>query len=445
MAPVEGDVADEASLAKESLHCYAMLNGIAEATLGFGISLGFNGETLVNARSPFEFLSYDAFNGVGLEGNDEAPELASRGWECALCNSRNFDAFGHCLVCRAAQPRHDLQLLPASVNRRLGVRQNSCGTERFSHFLPLYLSKEHFRKELCSRCLLAAFYRVPLERIPEAPEPCQVNEGVWHVLPALMNSTAVAMVGGELHTSDVALRGYYNLHRLLLALATPELRARAEVEARSFIEEPEKRLKKACPNLGQFLPRLLLLADPLGAWCGIQEGLLQEALDRTVLHAYREFPTLAEQEDEQYTRLRWQSAAKGFRMLLFSVRFLRHAAQWGSSEEIAAHYDQRYGQASNAEQDAFRQDVREILAVDSWEQFSRRWCVEAGQLDTLKESSFARELGGAGLSALVRRLRESEQNSISKGYHSPVMAAAVRGCWRALVGLLALWIGLRRG
>eukprot|EP00445_Apocalathium_hangoei_P095199 CAMPEP_0204250846 /NCGR_PEP_ID=MMETSP0361-20130328/100371_1 /ASSEMBLY_ACC=CAM_ASM_000343 /TAXON_ID=268821 /ORGANISM="Scrippsiella Hangoei, Strain SHTV-5" /LENGTH=503 /DNA_ID=CAMNT_0051224117 /DNA_START=173 /DNA_END=1682 /DNA_ORIENTATION=+ len=304
---------------------------------------------------------------------------------------------------------------------RLGVRQNSCGTEGFSHFLPLYISQEHWRCDLCSRCLQAAWCRVPLHRVPngDSADAALTNEAVWHVLPALMNSTAVAMMGGELHMSDVALRGYYNLHRLLLELASPELRVRAETEVQGFEGDAEKRLKRACPNLGHFLPRLLLVAEPTDAWRRIQPALLQETLDRTVLHAFREFPILGSIADEdEYARLRWQSAAKGLRMMLFSIRFLRHAVQWGSLVDVAAHYDRRFGQPSAAERDAFRAEVREILAIDSWAAFSRRWCAEVGT-DEGREArrSLAHELGGAGLPLLVRRLRESEEHSSEKGYH----------------------------
>merc|ERR1739848_649064 len=108
-----------------------------------------------------------------------------------------------------------------------------------------------------------------------------------------MNSTAVALVGGDLHTSDVALRGYYHLHRLMLVLATPDQSARAAAEVEGFVQSPEKRLKRHRPNLGQFILRLLLLPDPISAWSSIQEALLAETLDRTVLHAHREFPGLA--------------------------------------------------------------------------------------------------------------------------------------------------------
>ncbi|CAE8653278.1 unnamed protein product [Polarella glacialis] len=442
----EGDAA-EAKLAQESLHCYAMLVGIDESTLGFGISLGFNGETLVNARSPFEFVSYEAFIGVEIEENGGANTRRSAStWLCAMCTASNQNGVLHCRGCRAAPPRTDIQLMSEPAAEMLGVRQNSCGTERFTHFLPLYLSKEHFRPELCARCLQAAFCRVPTQRLA-ACETSFVDESVWNVLPALMNSTAVAMMGGELHTSDVALRGYYNLHRLLLAMSSPALRARAEVESTSFAQDPARRLKIACPNLGHLLPRLLLVSSPLQAWHDIQEALLSEAIDRTVLHAYREFPALGQEQDAEYARLRWQSAAKGFRMLLFSVRFLRHAAQWGSSDQVASHYDKYYGQPGSGDRDSFRQQVRQIMAVDSWQEFSECWSAESSE--PFEPRSVVFRLGGSQ-SALVQLLRESENSSAQKSYHggpgpeflvSPAQSGRCKGLsfWAtlSLVGALA--------
>jgi len=281
--------------------------------------------------------------------------------------------------------------------------------------LPLYLSGEHFARELCERCLQAAWCRVVLEQV-KVPDPALVDEAVWHVLPALMNSTAVALASGDLHMSDVALRGYSNVHRLMLAVCSSQLKTRAAEAVRAFVEDPLLRLKADCPNLGHLLPRLLLLDDPLLAWHSISEALLVEAVDRTVLHAYRDFPRLSSAGDAQYVRMRWESASKGLRMLLFAVRFLRQSAEWGSPSDVAAHYDERYGQASSSEQEALRADVKSILVVNSWEAFSRCWCASEGV--DVNSPSFACRLGQ---DALVELLRESERNSLCKGYHSRPM------------------------
>eukprot|EP00927_Polykrikos_kofoidii_P042598 TRINITY_DN36616_c0_g2_i1.p1 TRINITY_DN36616_c0_g2~~TRINITY_DN36616_c0_g2_i1.p1 ORF type:complete len:525 (+),score=58.73 TRINITY_DN36616_c0_g2_i1:42-1577(+) len=446
---------------EESPECYAMLVGPDEATLGFGVSLAFNNCVLVNARSPFEFLSWDAFVGVPVSGqedgdgkNEAGLATETSGWECAICTSLNAVSAVVCEVCHAASPDHDVRLHCCPTPSRLGVRLNSCSTERFTHFLPLYLSDKHYRGDLVARCLQAAWCRTPVVAAVshENIDPGRVSEAVWHILPALMNSTAVALVGGELHTSDVALRGYFNLHRLLLEVATPELQARANAAAEGFAEFPAQRLKAHCTNLGQFLPRLLLLENPMKAWARIQDVLLEETLDRTVLHAYRDFPDLAQEvEGARYAQKRWESAAKGLRLLLFSVRFLRRAAKWGSSTEIKANYDRCFGQAGPAERDAFRQEVTAIRVVDSWEEFARKWremvdppsphggdstisdeglrrrcgnessvsdSAAVGNGRELVEMSLAFRLGESGLPATLAALRESEQNSIDKGYHA---------------------------
>eukprot|EP00929_Paragymnodinium_shiwhaense_P067964 TRINITY_DN34159_c0_g1_i1.p1 TRINITY_DN34159_c0_g1~~TRINITY_DN34159_c0_g1_i1.p1 ORF type:complete len:493 (+),score=111.44 TRINITY_DN34159_c0_g1_i1:72-1550(+) len=464
----------EAEQCKDALHCYVMLSSFEEATLGFGITLAFHGTQLVNARSPFEFLSYDAFIGTVPGGDAGAgtavePPFAVASlegvstWVCALCKFVNAasDRNAPCQRCRAAPPlEEDLrQLLSPSLTRSrpTGCRQDSFGCMRFSHWLPLYLTEEHFQRELCHRCLQAAWNRVPLEALPPnfPLDDKKVELAIWNVMPALMNSTAVAMVGGELHMSDVALRGYYNLHRLLIALATPSLRARAQEEAELFASDSNQRLKSACPNLGHFLPRLLLLPEPVQAWHRIHEVLLRETLDRTVLHAYRDFPELATETDNaEYVNKRWRSAAKGLRMLLFSVRFLGHVAQWGSCDKVAQHYAKRYGQASRAEQDFFREEVRAIKAVDSWESFAKQWLMEAEERfppETLEDETppapggqktLAHCLAGQGLLAA---LKESEQHSLAKAYHCSAMAAGGKPSgwsWRIVGAAVALLASL---
>merc|ERR1711871_1626860 len=100
-------------------------------------------------------------------------------------------------------------------------------------------------------------------------------------------------------------------------------------------------------------------------------------------------------------------------MLLFSVRFLRQVAIWGSEDAVAAHYDRRFGQASASEQDAFREAVRVAGGVSNWVAFAERWDAETGGISG--EQSLVARLGSG---QVVAALRESEANSTRKGYHA---------------------------
>jgi len=437
--------ASDVTSERDALQCYVMLSTFEETTLGFGVSLAFNGGTLVNARSPFEYLSFEAFSG---DANSMTTSFVRSGlWICALCHTANFKALPTCTGCRASKPIEALGLLPQPASLPVGARQSICGTESFTHFLPIYISMEHFDSKLCGRCLQAAWCRVVLEQVPEEPDPALVMDAVWHVLPALMNSTAVAMMGGDLHMSDVALRGYYHLHRLMLAMATSELIAKVNVQVAEFAAQPERRTKEHVPNLGHLIPRLLLSFDPVQSWNTISEALLCEALDRSALHAFRSHPSLHSETDPQkFTSVWWETAAKGFRMLLFAAHFLRSVSKFGSHEEIARHYDGRLGQPSSSEQDDLRCTAEAIKSIDSWQHFAQEWNQSAKRSGTSPTESISNLLAG-DVETIRSLLFTAEANSLKKSYHKTGLCgfqveSRRRLYWFVLGGTLVAAVGL---
>lgn len=77
-----------------------------------------------------------------------------------------------------------------------------------------------------------------------------------------MNSSVVDFMNGTTHTSERALHGYFSFHRLFLwALQTyPSLANAVEGTVLNFIRDPQARLKKNTPNVGEWLgkgPELL--------------------------------------------------------------------------------------------------------------------------------------------------------------------------------------------
>lgn len=114
----------------------------------------------------------------------------------------------------------------------------------------------------------------------------------------LINGLVVEMVSGgkaalTRHMSDVALSGFCHLHHLLLALAlegnhgilkggSDGLISQALADVRTFIDDPEGRLKKNCPDLGRLLVSLLLVSEEEAPWSEFAPVFIRELLARQV-------------------------------------------------------------------------------------------------------------------------------------------------------------------
>eukprot|EP00933_Yihiella_yeosuensis_P065817 TRINITY_DN69815_c0_g1_i1.p2 TRINITY_DN69815_c0_g1~~TRINITY_DN69815_c0_g1_i1.p2 ORF type:complete len:129 (-),score=30.08 TRINITY_DN69815_c0_g1_i1:375-761(-) len=86
--------------------------------------------------------------------------------------------------------------------------------------------------------------------------------------------------------------------------------------------------------------------------------------------------------------------------------------------------------AKSIEQENFRQDVLQIMSIDSWKEFSEHWSKAVGA------TSYSARLGSKGLEELTQLLCESEKNSLEKGYHTAesvrsALAAAAAGGFAA--------------
>jgi len=122
-----------------------------------------------------------------------------------------------------------LDALSFSAFKDDGVRTSVWG-EDFTHFLPLFLTKEHFRaalpiltKTLANLCAGAPKWRFARGRF--------VPEMVLDVLPKLLCTLIVLLVDKGVAASDVFIDGFVQVYRLLLALADEYPRLRDQVTA----------------------------------------------------------------------------------------------------------------------------------------------------------------------------------------------------------------------
>lgn len=401
-----------------TFRCYSTNAGPTEATLGFGVSLGFSGETLEFVRSPFEALSFDAFVGTEVDLFDQPPP--NGGWRCVFCRAPNHAMTKTCMRCNAAEPLRTAPLLPVS-QAKLGLRKSRTGTS-FTHFLPLFLTEDHFNPTLAARCLQAMWCRVPLDRIPEAADAPTVAEAVWHILPALLSSAA-AMAASNPNASHTALRGYLQVHRLIVALATHDVRDRAEEIAGGFARSPARRARQVAPHLTHLLARLLLSKDPLLALQDTRDVILQEALDRAAGDALGKG---LEADSPKYAQVFWAAASSNLRVLLVSVRLLQYATTFDGDcgEDVVS-----------CDANKFQEEVRSAASLGSWPCFAELWRRAAGEESAPegRGDSLALRLAGPNL---LEALRGSEANALRRGYYK-TWGSCLRS-WATLLSVAVL-------
>jgi len=115
---------------------------------------------------------------------------------------------------------------------------------------------------------------------------------VLKVLPALLNTSIVSMMRGNVHESVAALSAYISVFQLMVAftLRYPELQASADKRLRAFLATETGRSKKECPNLGELLALLTITSE--FAWLDVAKPLLGEVMDRNVKWCVQAYPEL---------------------------------------------------------------------------------------------------------------------------------------------------------
>jgi len=179
-------VVTEVDIIREELKCFYSRVSFTEDILGIGINIKRNKKTgaIEEMMSPLDLLSYTAF--------------------------------------------------------KEGVRETVYGEHRgkqsFTHWLPLWINKEHGEK--AKPLIMQAISEIATDK-PNLFEPLLV----FQVLPKLMNTMIVMVMQGRLIVSLKALEGYLAFVRLLIMFVKeyPELLHRANKIVRDFIECEDNR------------------------------------------------------------------------------------------------------------------------------------------------------------------------------------------------------------
>jgi stress response protein SCP2 len=219
----------------------------------------------------------------------------------------------------------------------------------------------------------------------------------------------VLLCDNGIASSESALTGYCQLHRLMLALVKrfPRLRELAERRLLRFLQDPRMRTKAFTPSLGDLI--CMLLVTDRFHWRDIAMPYLFESFDRSVLWACSKDPSLAKVTPGDTSRLDKFMVAHGvgLRLVLFHAVFLDLLLYTGTTRgnritECCERYDMFLGRPPLHLRRSWHSAVKNILALNSWPQF-----FTVGRFPKLPTPS-----------QLLSSLEEAVGNSLKKGYHS---------------------------
>jgi len=219
------------------------------------------------------------------------------------------------------------------------------------------------------------------------------------VLPKLMNLQTVQLMKGDLHLSTKALEGYMGFHHLLLSILRqyPNLQSQVERKIGAFVRSEDARVKKACPNLGEFL--CLFAVSKKYTWDDVSRAVVKETLDRNASWAIDKFPILAGHGVSPEVRLEksFKAGIVSIRLLCFNVWFLRNIVfkQYGETSTAASivaekleggpkkncmdarweEYEERKGVPRPSEVDLLQEEIRSMMhgdGLNSWTDYFLR-------------------------------------------------------------------------
>mmetsp|Transcript_18638 Transcript_18638/g.53751 ORF Transcript_18638/g.53751 Transcript_18638/m.53751 type:complete len:792 (-) Transcript_18638:61-2436(-) len=331
----------------------------------------------------------------------------------------------------------DLLSKKAFVNQK--VRSDIFG-RNFKLFLPLFFSKEHFKKALPQ--LKRTIVQLCPQLRTQAFDPLMVLE----VFPKIVNTVIVLVSDEGLSASQKSFYSLLRMHRLLLAFAElyPEIKTEALRRLRQFSLKEENRTKKACPSLGNILPVMMIVDETDFSWRDMCLPYLSELFDRAALWICKAHPKLertvgaagqpeSDTAAEERIILSREAMAVSTRLTMFHVYFLRACCKGTTKARSSAHdiyfrrpdsdavlktsNDGQIDAGANGEagtlQDAtaclglylsfehFNSQISEILAVNTWQQFFNLSSARCPKTKAM----------------MAQLLRQSVKNSRRKGYH----------------------------
>ena len=204
---------------------------------------------------------------------------------------------------------------------------------------------------------------------------------VIEVMPKLLTTHLVDMVGDNTHVSLVAIRRLFNFIRLfrLLIELQPEADKILDQKLKTFKEEPEKRVKDHCSALGDILSFATVsnnvkLNDVLDAY-------LEEQLDRQAFWIIRQIPELDHTDEkfkgkevileESRNEVCFKTGMTGFHitMIFYTICDLIENKFGKNYKAICAGLDDNYGCLDSETEEKLQVQFKAIKRVDNFNKY----------------------------------------------------------------------------
>ncbi|KAJ3119801.1 hypothetical protein HK100_000152 [Physocladia obscura] len=303
-----------------------------------------------------------------------------------------------------------MDLLSYSAFRQDSVRK-TVWSEKFTEWMPLYLSYDHFQRSLL--LLKKSLSRLSPNIRSNGFDPIMVLE----VLPKLMNTQIVLLCDNGLHNSDAFLSNYFQIHRIFLAMVYeyPQLKKIIIYRLNDFAKTDAGRHKNAIPSLGDLIPLLSVLPDPLQAWKSIGPLFLKESFQRSVLWAGRYNSDIAKlnplpPNGVEETRIQdtFIGSATSLKLWATHVAIFKAISSYGSTARLAKTHDAFYGRPPAKFLKSLKTILTTVLDSSSFQAILPHF--HLARLPFLYTTYSAAKLTEA--------LRLSVSQSLKKGYHT---------------------------
>jgi len=236
----------------------------------------------------------------------------------------------------------------------------------FEFWLPICVSSKLWNAELFAERIqsIAAAIGLPVQLPLEAK--------VLKVCASLMNSALVDLMKNAAEdanatANDKFIHGFFALYRIMMQQAG-KLSELANSQLRPFTEEPAKRVKSACPNLGELLVAMSI--SDRYTWADIARAYTDESDTRNVFwyavgnsNSPASLPRLLANPQllEGRASAVFGQTATSRNLLLFQVRFFAAARSLS-----VADFDAHLGLAPEPMRLQLKQTYKEATAVADW-------------------------------------------------------------------------------
>jgi hypothetical protein len=242
--------------------------------------------------------------------------------------------------------------------------------------------------------------RNPLEFKPEM---------VLEVLPKILNTLVVGVMGGDLYASIAALEGYMAFSHLLLTFAHDEPKIRTLIDERIqlFLTSEQGRSKSACPSLGDLIA--MMIVSNKHSWGDFIRVYLEEMFDRNAKWCLAANPTLADVSihgSSGVSRKRLDKTFKAcqtsIRLVCFHKAFLSmiRSEKNDTADTVRRRLDSQMGRPTPAMERNLQKQCKRILNISTWDGMFK--CLNLATPDDAYLSQW---------------LRRAVVNSGRRGYH----------------------------